>query len=781
LAGLLALLCLSLGVQAGQPPIDVSQPGLNLLKGHMEYVVDETGTLTYETLANAAPGQYDFQPYNTSNTIYTGKDIWFRFTLSNSGTALDAYRFLDVGEILVNDLQLHYVYKGETISHYLGLYTDQSGKVFHQRFYAIPIWVAANTQTTFYMKVQSPYQILFMPAVSDGLTYTTESSIDAAISYTLSGMLLGILLYIIGVMLHSGERREILDYGLFTFFSLLVLLHCNGILVELFPRASWLHQRLFLWSIAGLGLSFILFYRAYFYIREDFPRLDRWLQVIGLANLAIILAGTMGANAVLVTSMVVLVIITLTSLLAASIYMGLKSQRSVGLFVTGNLLFFSISLISNVETLGLHDLRGISRHGFELGIVIQCIFFSLAISEKIKRYRQESVQAQTEAAVAMAQNDAKSEFLAHMSHEIRTPMNGILGIVDLLGKTDLDETQFRYTKILKSSGNVLLNILNDVLDYSKLKAGKLNSETIGFDPAEVVRNVAALYEQAAAEKDLLMYYRVSDSVPVKLRGDPTRLQQVLANLVSNAIKFTEQGEIAISLTRVEDGREDIYRFEVADTGVGLSEENLSRIFDSFTQADNSITRRYGGTGLGLSISKQLVELLSGQIGVERLPAGGTRFWFDIPLEYEAQRVNAAESAPEKTGSLAGRRVLIVEDNAVNQIVTRELLSDLGVTSRTAENGLQACQMLESGQTFDLILMDCEMPIMDGFTATERIVAWEKASDLPHTPIIAMTAHAVEQYQQRCLAVGMDAHLSKPTQPDILAQTLRRWLPDAVAA
>lgn len=765
---------------AASESIDIAKGGQQLLKRHMAYLIDETRELTYADLVDA-PGE-TFQPtlFDASHILFTDDNIWFRFTLVNS-SAQDLEVILDIGEILVNDLELHYRYRGELISYHLGLYTDQSEKPFQQRYYALPISVEANGEATFFLKVQTPYQILFLPAVSDKISYTELVSIDSAISYTLSGMLIGIFLYVMGIMWHSGEAKDGIHYGLFTFFSLIVLLHCNGILIQIWPEVSWLHRRIFAWSITGLGLSFLLFYRNYFQTERDFPKLDSGLKVGIIANVILASVAFVIVNATLVNAIVVVVLVTLICLLAASLYMGARSHRPVGLFVTGNVIFFVLSLVTNIETLGLHDLRGISRHGYELGLVIQCIFFSLAASEKIKLYREQSLRSQTEAAVATAQNDAKSEFLAHMSHEIRTPMNGILGIVELLSNTQLDKTQRRYTGILKSSSHVLLTILNDVLDYSKLKAGKLNTEVISFSPAEIIGNVAALYQQAANEKSLALEYHIPESVPAHVMGDPTRLQQVLSNLTSNAIKFTHEGRINIAVIPQGDPELGIYRFEVADTGVGLTEENMGKVFESFTQADGSITRQYGGTGLGLSISKQLVQIMGGEIGVETIPSGGTRFWFTLPLPTDSQRAPEPEKGHQTEAALDGLHVLIVEDNVVNQVITCEMLKDLNVSSETVENGLLACELLESGRNFDIILMDCEMPVMDGFSATERIIAWERDSGTPHTPIVAMTAHAVEQYQQRCLEVGMDAHLSKPTQPEALARALREWRPQATAS
>lgn len=781
LVPLFFLISTSVSAAAEFESIDVAKGGEQLLRRHMEYMVDSGNRLRYDDLANANETDISYTVFDASNIIFSGDSIWFRFKLLNSSDQ-DKEMVLDIGEILINDLELHYIHRGEHIEHYLGLETDQSGKILNQRFYALPISIDANSEATFYLKVSSPYQILFMPAISDKLVYSESVNLDSSISYTLSGMLLGILIYMLAMMIHSGEYRDSVYYCLFTFFSLIVLLHCNGILIDIWPAQSWLNTRIYGWSIGGLGVAFLLFYRTYFYTQNDFPRLDRGLQIAICFNLFFILATCFGVSSLLINTIVATVIVTITSLLIASLYMRNKARRSVGLFVTGNLLFFGLALFTNIETLGLHDLRGVSRHGYELGIVVQCFFFSLAASEKMKQYREQSDRMQTEAAIATAQNDAKSEFLAHMSHEIRTPMNGILGIVELFGNTKMDKTQTQYTDILRSSCQVLLSILNDVLDYSKLKAGKFTTETISLRPREVLRNTVALYNQEAEKKDLKLSFNIEDDIPERLLGDPTRLQQVLSNLTSNAIKFTEVGQITINVLSKKGNEGNVYRFEVIDTGVGLNEKSKAKIFESFTQADNSITRQYGGTGLGLSISKQIVDMLDGEIGAENGPSGGTCFWFTVPMETDSSTAVAQLNEAPDLAALEGLSLLVVEDNLVNQVITTEMLKNLKISSHAVDNGLQACELIESGKTFDMILMDCEMPVMDGFTATARIIEWENASGVTHTPIIAMTAHAVEQYQQRCIEAGMDAHLSKPTQPDALALTLFQWMParDALA-
>ncbi|MFT4519794.1 MAG: signal transduction histidine kinase/CheY-like chemotaxis protein [Halioglobus sp.] len=768
----LLLLATSITAFASPEPIDIAAGGQQLLRNHMEYLIDVDNQMQYRDILALSDSDARYTLFDSSTIPTTGNNIWFRFTLTNSSKQSREV-ILDIGEFLIDDLVLHYAYQGAQIEHRLGLNTDQTGKVLKQRFYALPITVDAYAETTFYLQVYTPYQILFMPAVSDKITYSETVNQDSAISYILSGILLGILIYVLAMVIHSGEFRDSMYYCLFTFLSLIVLLHCNGILIDLWPGQVWLNTRIYSLSIAGLGVSFLSYYRTYFYTQVNFPQLDKALKIVVYFNLFLMGVTVFGVNATLINVMMVSVILIISSLLVISIYLARKSPRSVGFFVTGNLLFFALSLITNIETWGLGDLRGISRHGYELGIVVQCMFFSLAASEKIRSYREESTLQQDRAGVATAQNEAKSEFLAHMSHEIRTPMNGILGIVELLGTTKLDETQNHYVSVLQNSGQGLLAIVDDVLDYSKLSAGKVTAEAISFSVHETLSDVTKLYEEEAGKKQLSLRSNISGDIPARVNGDPGKLQQILANLTSNAIKFTAQGHI--TLTMEPDSTDEVYRFSVTDTGIGLTEEVKQHIFDSFTQADSAITRQYGGTGLGLSICKQLVELLGGEIGVDSVEGEGACFWFTIPLATDTSFVQPPQTKRRGTDNFEGSMVLVVEDNPTNQIVAQAMLDYLNVNCQIVDNGLQACELIESGKEFDVILMDCEMPILDGFSASSRIIEWEQREGVAHTPIVAMTAHAAEPHQQRCFEAGMDAHISKPVRLELLASTLHEWM------
>ena len=376
-------------------------------------------------------------------------------------------------------------------------------------------------------------------------------------------------------------------------------------------------------------------------------------------------------------------------------------------------------------------------------------------------------------------NKSKSEFLASMSHEIRTPLNSIIGMAEVLAETTLSEEQHEYVRIFRSAGESLLEIINDILDLSKIEAGQTELEAIDFDLPTLLESVTTIVSLRADEQETTIRTHINSDVPFYLNGDPTRLRQILLNLVGNAVKFTEKGRVEITVsTKFESGHDQELLFAIKDTGIGIPVDKQQLIFDSFTQADSLTTRKYGGTGLGLTICQKLLNIMGGHIWLTSQPGKGSTFFFTIPfLEATAPRPEINTNIglqPAHCDLLHAARILLVDDNKDNCNLIRLYLRDTPFTLKTAGNGQEAVKIF-CANPYDLVLMDIEMPIMDGYEATQKIRQWEHGQKRAPAPIVALTAHAFIRFKKKCLDAGCSDFLTKPVKKSKLIETIATHL------
>ena len=746
------------------------------LASHVTYSCDGHTPRTYEDLRDD-----DFQRLQRPHISlgFRPDACWFRWEVHNSGQ--EGRRVLFTLDYPVLDhVDLYRSGSGATQHWAMGDGLRFGDRSIDSRNFVLPLTLGAGETARFTLRVQSSGSMTVPIALSDPDYYIGDHEQNEWWLGVFYGISLGLLFYH-GFLLLVLRERIYRFYVLHLGASLAYLATLQGIAYRVWPDwIDWNNRSNFL---AGylLFLTGALFARDYLATRA-WKVGDRLLLALASINATALFVHVFLPTALLYKSLAGMAIITMLSLLVTGIIRWQQGLREARQFVLAWGLFMLMAIVFSLKTYGvLPTLPVLQTVNFlQLGMILQQVLLSLGLADRLTSLKREKIQREQEILRERAENEAKGDFLAKMSHEIRTPMNAVLGLTHLLKDSRLDNVQREQVNMLSSAGQSLLELINDILDYSKISAGKLELEKITFNLPALFSDCVSMFAVNASQKSLSLAYEPAPGLPVWVKGDPVRIRQIASNLLNNAIKFTEQGQIHVRLQSRQSTTPDRawILIEVEDTGIGLSDDELKPLFQAFQQADVSTTRKYGGSGLGLAISRQLVEMMEGEIGVRSLPGKGSTFWFRIPLEIATAPVQTEQrTLPPSRDKLAGRQLLVVEDNPVNQFVITGLLRKLGITPLLSQDGQGSLDMLQQHPEIELVLMDCEMPGMDGYEATRLLRLREAAEGRPRLPVIALTAHAMASHRERCLAAGMDDHLAKPVVLDELARVLLRYLAD----
>ena len=700
------------------------------------------------------------------------KTSWVRARLTNSSDSA-----LEI--VLVNDnpqIPAFDVWRSDNgeyeLVYTLGTFKPFKERPVQHRYFVMPFTISAGETVDLY--ISSRY------GTHDVIHRTTAWHEDAFFKNThlidlweifYFGIIFVMVVYNFFVFLMTSEKSY-LYYSIFVTGTLITFLCISGYNYQLFTHEyPWINQQ-----ITFVGLALMLSFAAWFSIdflslKSSYPLIAKILNLLALSvllELVIILFVPFALQVKIVRLMT----ITSIPIYLLCLYSGVQSIRNrqdtaSKIYTTAWAVLLLVTALTIVHEAVTPIFPLPIFTAVQIAHAVEVVLLSMALASRISAFKMRQT-------VAEAKAEAKTKFLARMSHEIRTPMNGILGMSDLLSKRIKDETNRHYIDIIHASAEALGKIINDILDYSKMEAGKLELNKEHFAIRELVANVCHIFELQCKQKKLLLGHQIDDDIPEYVIGDPNRIRQILINLISNSVKYTDAGNIKVKVSTFEDK----ILFEVLDTGEGISMADQERLFEPFEQAASNNLGRESSTGLGLAISRELVNIMKGEMGVHSLVGEGSTFWFAIPLpNTDVPPAPETENIDEIDNiTLPVMNILIAEDNEVNKAVIKSILRTLGVNFIVVSNGIEAVGYYkDSYNDIDIILMDCEMPAMDGFKATEVIRDYETNNKISRTPIIALTAHTWHQELQHCYDSGMDELLLKPVTRKSVESMLKRYI------
>lgn len=711
----------------------------------------------------------------------TSDVCWLRFSLRNTQSDTSYYA-IEIAVAPLDHVDIYYPLGDQYQRIKLG---DQLP--FNQRALRVPLYTglisfAPNETKLLYLRA-STYNTLALPlSVSHVDSYIEDSQFNQWLSGMFYGFILGLVAFSLYTYFYFRDTAYV-HHIVFLISMSMVFLILDGQSVRLWPEwVEWQDRSLMVTTYIGLG-SGILFANYYLNI-EELPRLRRFSHLLmwGFA-ISTILAFYIPLNISLII-LTVMATLCLILLLSLSVVQLLRGSEPARYYTAGWFVFIVVVFLLILNSFGVIASITAPIMGLKLAFIFQQLLNAIGIGRKVELLFEAQTNSENEVLLMQAESKAKGDFLAKMSHEIRTPMNAVLGILQLLKDSTIKQEHKDMLLTAHRSGTTLLQIINDILDYSKVEAGMMQIESIPFDLKRLIAECSDMFTIPAQEKGITLNCEIDGSLPSFIAGDRVRLRQVLVNLYSNAFKFTSTGEIKLTARthRLLEGGDSLLYFEVRDTGVGISREDIGRMFDSFQQADVSTTRNYGGSGLGLTICEQLVKLMGGEIGVDSELGQGATVWFTLQVKVVAEVEEIEDETSSSMEDLDGATVMVVEDNAVNMLVVTSMLARSNICVVVAEDGQQAVDKYRELQgALDLILMDCEMPNMDGFAATAAIRTLEHQSQLNATPIVALSAHVSADIQERCRTAGMDDYLPKPIEMTRLNNTLTKWLRKTVGA